>query len=377
MAKKAGLEQTFKISKGLWSRFKSEKTSLMLAEDYAGKNKDQALQSYLGIFRSLAQEFKDRRFVLIFDQFEGTGEASTRFFLNFAKLVTPQERFDIIVSFRTDDRTWNDPTVKTVYKELEQKFTEDLAAKKLPIEGLTAEDIGKWIKQVRDISLPLIPNLQRIRENSAGLPLVLDEWIRTSENLNDYEEIKRDKLCNRTIMLRKGLDEQDQDNLYKMSILLQPLKKKRLAKYLGIDEENTLQIRSLVDRLSEKRIFDEDLKWFRHELVQRCFEDDLDDDDKSSYHERAAKFFESLMGEKNQGKQEDQLKNEQSIDSTSIEKVEDAQDSYATSISYAYHLHMVVKQMHYHIPIITIPMMAALVIIIVKQEKVLQANFPI
>jgi predicted ATPase len=161
--KKAGLEQTFKVGRGVWSRFKAEKTSLMLAEDYAAKNKDEALQAYLGIFRSLAEEFKERRFVLIFDQFENVGKASTDFLLNFVKFLTPHERFDIIVSFRTDDRTWNDPSVRSVYENLEQKLLYDLGAKKISIEGLSAEDIGKWIKAVRSISLPLRPDLQRIR----------------------------------------------------------------------------------------------------------------------------------------------------------------------------------------------------------------------
>src|SRR5205085_11725802 len=124
-----------------WSRFKAEKTGLMSAEDYAAKNKDEALQAYLGIFRTLAEEFKERRFVLIFDQFENVGKASTDFFLNFVKLVNPKERFDIIVSFRTDDTTWNDPTIRRVYEEIEQKMINELGAKKITIEGLSAEDI--------------------------------------------------------------------------------------------------------------------------------------------------------------------------------------------------------------------------------------------
>ena len=62
----------------------------MSAEDYAAKNKDEALQAYLDIFRSLAEEFKERRFVLIFDQFENVGKASTDFFLNFVKIVNPK-----------------------------------------------------------------------------------------------------------------------------------------------------------------------------------------------------------------------------------------------------------------------------------------------
>jgi hypothetical protein len=101
------------------------------------------------------------------------------------------ERVDVVVSFRTDDTTWNDSGARKVYEDLERKMIYDLGAKKISIEGLSTDDIGKWIKHVRDVSLPLIPDLRRIRENSAGLPLILEEWINSSEKLNDYDEIKR------------------------------------------------------------------------------------------------------------------------------------------------------------------------------------------
>jgi hypothetical protein len=138
----------------------SRKNESYASEEAVASYKEDDLQYYLGIFRSLTDEFKESNFVLIFDQFEGVGQTSTEFFLNFAKLVASQQRFGITVSFRTDDRTWNDSTIKTVYKELEQIFCEDLSAKKMEIQGLSAEDIGKWIKQVRDISLPLNPDVQ-------------------------------------------------------------------------------------------------------------------------------------------------------------------------------------------------------------------------
>ena len=41
----------------------------------------------LEIFKAIAEEFKERRFVLIFDQFETVGKASTDFFLNFVKFL--------------------------------------------------------------------------------------------------------------------------------------------------------------------------------------------------------------------------------------------------------------------------------------------------
>ena len=74
-----------------------------------------------------------------------------------------------------------------MYEDLERKMTYYLGAKKLSIEGLSAEDIGKWIKHIRDISLPLTPDLQRIWKNSAGLPLLLDGWIKSSNDLKDYD----------------------------------------------------------------------------------------------------------------------------------------------------------------------------------------------
>ena len=73
----------------------------------------------------------------MFDQFESVGKASTDFFLNFVKFIEPQERFDIIVTFRTDDTTWNDPTTRRIYEDFQRKLTYELDAKKISIEGLS------------------------------------------------------------------------------------------------------------------------------------------------------------------------------------------------------------------------------------------------
>jgi tetratricopeptide (TPR) repeat protein len=313
-AKKAGFEQTLKVIKNFWKTFKAQKTSVMQAEEAVAQHKEDDLRYYLSIFKSLADEFKERSFVLLFDQFEYVGNASTDFFLNFVKLVTPQERFHIIVSFKTDDTIWNDPAARKLYEDLERKLTHDLDGKKISILGLSVEDIDKWIKLVRGISLPLL-DLQNIREYSAGLPLILDEWIRTSENLNDYRKINRADLCSQIIMLQTGLEKEDKVRLNRMSILYQPLKPIKLAKYLKMDD-NVDFIMPFIKQLIENRIFDENFRWFRHELVQKCFQDDIDDEVKRSYHEYAVKFFEGL--------QEEERKD---------------QETYAISKSYAYHLH--------------------------------------
>ena len=121
VANKVGLKETLDVGKDILKDIGSEKTSLMLAQQYIADHRDEARQSYLEIFKAIADEFKERRFVLIFDQFESVGKASTDFFLNFVKFLTPQERFDIIVSFRTDDTTWNDPSARKVYEDLRTK----------------------------------------------------------------------------------------------------------------------------------------------------------------------------------------------------------------------------------------------------------------
>jgi hypothetical protein len=117
IANKVGLKETLDVGKGILKAVGSEKTSLMLGQQYIAGHKDEARNSYIEILKAIAGEFKDRRFVLVFDQFETVGKASTDFFLNFVKFLQPQERFDIIVSFRIDDATWNDHSTKKTYEE--------------------------------------------------------------------------------------------------------------------------------------------------------------------------------------------------------------------------------------------------------------------
>jgi tetratricopeptide (TPR) repeat protein len=343
LARKFGLEQTLEIGKDILKAIGSEKTSLIMAQQYILDHRDEARRSYLEIFKVIAEEFRERRFVLIFDQFEKVGKASIDFFLNFVKFLKPQEKFDVIVSFRTDDIIWSEPSARKVYEDLELEMINELGANKILLKGLSTDDIDRWIKQVRSISLPLVPNLQRIRENSAGLPLLLNEWIKTSEKL-DYEEIRRDKLCTQIIRLEKGLDKEDLVRLYKMSILLQPLRDERLAGYLGTEEHNMNvdDVRPLIKQLSEHRIFDPYLKWFKHELVKKCFEDDLDHEEIRRYHNSAAKFFESLTQQQKELERRaveiEGLNNNDDNTNTEI-KLED-NDRYFLAISTAYHLHM-------------------------------------
>ena len=103
-AEKIGLKQTLEVGKDIVQSIREEKTGLQLAQGYVSEHKDEARESYIEILYTLADEFKDRNFVLIFDQFEYAGKASVDFLLNFIKLNASTKN-SCIVSFRTDDRT--------------------------------------------------------------------------------------------------------------------------------------------------------------------------------------------------------------------------------------------------------------------------------
>jgi tetratricopeptide (TPR) repeat protein len=80
-------------------------------------------------------------------------------------------------------------------------------------------------------------------------------------------------------------------------------------------EENISHARYLVNRLIENLIFDRTSKWFRQELIQKCFEGDIDKEERRGYHGRAADFYDSN-------------------DDNDVEI-----NSYEKSIGLAYHLH--------------------------------------
>jgi tetratricopeptide (TPR) repeat protein len=324
----------------------------MLGQSYVADHKDEARESYLDIFKAVADEFKDRKFVLIFDQFEGVGKASTDFFLNFSKFVLKEDRFHIIVSFRTDDRILTDLSKRNVFEDLRSKIKRELGGKITELGGLSAKDIGDWIKLDKGIILPMVPDLVRIRENSGGLPMLLDvwinsskdmkyeEWIKSSMDTNDKTKNERDILCEEINEIKESLNDEDKTNLYKLSILQQPLKDEEgYAAYLEI--EDIEKVPNLFEKLSENRIFDyskssDSGAWFRHELIQKCIENHLGNDRKTRLHDKAAKFFLSPQI-KNQAELVDYTVH------TSDNRYKDSElkdGAYNRSIALAYHLYM-------------------------------------
>jgi tetratricopeptide (TPR) repeat protein len=303
IAAKVGLKETLEVAKEFLKTVKDEQSATMRADTYVSEHKTEAISSYIAIFESLQTEFKDRSFVLVFDQFESVGKASVDFLIDFLKNMP--DRFHIIISFRSEESSSEDAIARKMYEYVTDSL-ENQGAKIIKIEGMTAEEIGEWIKSVKGISLPLVPDLKRIGENSSGFPMLLNEWINQSKDLN-YENIdqlsnasdKRKQVCKYIIGRKKKFgDNESIKKINKMAVLVQPLEIRYLAKFLDTEIED-LDI--FLKKLKDEGIFEKRDRyvWFKNELTRRCIEDeffeDYDEKYKQDRHKDAANFFLELF----------------------------------------------------------------------------------
>jgi tetratricopeptide (TPR) repeat protein len=116
----------------------------------------------------------------------------------------------------------------------------------------------------------------------------------------DYEETKRDRLCEQILKLKNDLTDEDKIKLSRISILLYPLEDyQMLAEYLQINNNDAADIIVIpfIERLIERGIFDKNYKWFRHQVIKKCFEADLEEGQRKRYHNRAADFYLELLEE--------------------------------------------------------------------------------
>ena len=128
--------------------------------------------------------------------------------------------------------------------------------------------------------------------------------------------------------------------------MLYRLRDQLLAQYLQINNCNNeadILIIPFIERLIERGIFDKQYKWFRHELIKKCFEDDLGEEQKKRYHNRAADFYLDLY-EKQQLKEEgyEKDRDENNHDKSSyVNKLTNklTERSYEIAIGCANHLH--------------------------------------
>jgi GTPase SAR1 family protein len=306
IAKKIGLEESIKVAKEFWRTFEGEKSIIMVTQDYISKHKEEVLSSYVAILTSIVEQFHDRKFVLIFDQFESAKKTSIDFFINFVKRM-PQERFHIIISLKTHDAS-DDNTSKELY-EYALKNIKEIGADTIEVSGLSEEEIGEWIMLARKQKLSIVPDLRRIREVSSGFPLLLNQWINMP--ISDTEwiikakesafgNVNRGQMCELIDFQKESFsnDPSDRVNLNKIAVLTMPLKIKELAKYLAYDFD---LLYLFLERLVKSGLFvkKEKYLWYKHNLIQQCLENGLSDEYKQANLEKAANFYLNSLQEEN------------------------------------------------------------------------------
>ena len=133
------------------------------------------------------------------------------------------------------------------------------------------------------------------------------------------------------------LTDEDKVKLYHISILLYPLRDQMLSEYLQINNGNNEAdiLLPFIERLIERGIFDKKYEWFRHDLIKKCFEDDLGKERKKRYHNRAADFYLKLF----EGQQQLREKEAEDNYDNNSNVIKLTKRSYEIAIGCANHLH--------------------------------------
>jgi len=141
IAKKVGLDEALEIAEKLLKNYKGEKSADAIALSYVRENSNEPVESYVKVLQSLLQEFGDRNFVLIFDRFETVRKSTVDFLINFINLLNYRSaKFHIVLSFRTEEETWNDMVANHLYKYASKQLNE-LNAKQLNLTGVSEQSL--------------------------------------------------------------------------------------------------------------------------------------------------------------------------------------------------------------------------------------------
>ena len=232
------------------------------------------------------------------------------------------DTFHVYLAFKSEEN-WQNTADKALFDYTYEKIR-NLNGNINRVEEIQIQDIDKWIQKERNRTFPE-KDLARIKEYSGGIPLILESWITTSKKLK-YEEINRNDHCQQILNLAKGLSDEDQIRLSKLSVTVYPIQDEFIAKnYLGwnsVDYFNPFN-----RRMIERGIFEqnsEKVSWFRHELVKYCFENDLSISLKQKYHGILVNYFKKLIDNNKQ---------------STIDNDLSYGNNYQIKIAYSYHLH--------------------------------------
>ena len=180
------------------------------------------------------------------------------------------------------------------YEEIESELSYE-GCKIAELKGLSEAEIGEWIRRERGVEF-LKPELRKIRRESGGFPVLLNEWISQSEELNS-DELKGERKKSLFNFYEKRLDKVDDNTQVfarKLSVLLQPLTLEEYTRLVKEDGFTKEDCDNHIRRLIQAQIFSGDKeRWFKHELMQEYVRDEnIGDELRKIYHEYAALFFE-------------------------------------------------------------------------------------
>jgi tetratricopeptide (TPR) repeat protein len=285
VSKNLKFDETFNFLDRIWKETKKI-PAIELAEETIAQHKQEFADFYLDLLGALVQK-TNKKAVLMIDQFERATKSSIDFFLSVVRGL-PKDVY-IVTSFKIGAEARH-------YEEIESELSYE-GCKIAELKGLSEDEIGEWIRRERGVEL-LKPELRKLRKESGGFPVVLNEWISQSEDLN-LDELKGERKKSLFKFYEKRmnkLDDKTQVFARKLSVLLQPLtlgEYTRLVKEDGFTKE---ECDNCIRRLIQARIFSKDEeRWFKHELMQEYVRDEnIGDELRRSYHENAAMFFDEL-----------------------------------------------------------------------------------
>ena len=285
VSKDLKLDATLKFLGRIWKETKTG-SAIELAEETIAQHKQEFTDFYLDLLGALVQK-TNKKIVLMIDQFERATKSSIDFFLSVVRRL-PKDVY-MVTSFKIGEEARH-------YEEIESELSYE-GCKIAELKGLSEDEIGEWIRGERGVEL-LKPELRKIKKDTGGFPVILNEWISQSEELNS-DKLKGERKKSLFKFYEKRMDKLDDKTQVfarKLSVLLQPLTLEEYTRLVKEDGFTKEECDNHIRRLTQAQIFSADAeRWFKHELMQEYVRDEnVGDELRKSYHENAAIFFEEL-----------------------------------------------------------------------------------
>lgn len=254
-------------------------------EEKISKYREDFVYDFCFTLRTLVDEYKELKFVLVIDQFERVSPLSCEMLLGIVRMKP--RGIHIAVSFKIEkDGTTSFESIKSDLLQLH--------AKTLELPTLSEEQIGEWISKVKGKEFSR-PELRKIKRLSGGFPLVIFDWLKMPRDLSPNTlRVGRKKYCELIKWRFDQLSKDCSNFLRNMCVLTEPLSINDYAKLTSLKVQESI---SLLEELERNWIFTrvDDTYWFRHELIKPCLENKLLAIEKRHYHKVAANFFEETL----------------------------------------------------------------------------------